>query len=98
MPEPRRRLDAPETYTISVGWRVRWRQEGVGVRVAPPGWRLDGIEGAVEVAAGYSFACARTRDGAVWCWGDNSHGALGRETKDDHVLRNRPGLVRGIAV
>ncbi|MBK6849448.1 MAG: hypothetical protein IPG96_18625 [Proteobacteria bacterium] len=30
-----------------------------------------------EIALGGSHSCARRSDGSVWCWGDNSYGALG---------------------
>jgi alpha-tubulin suppressor-like RCC1 family protein len=32
---------------------------------------------AVEIAAGFAFACARLDDGTVKCWGDNASGQLG---------------------
>jgi alpha-tubulin suppressor-like RCC1 family protein len=32
---------------------------------------------AVEIAAGFRFACARLDDGTVKCWGDNPSGQLG---------------------
>jgi hypothetical protein len=32
---------------------------------------------AVEVTVGYESACARKRDGTVWCWGDNTYAQLG---------------------
>jgi alpha-tubulin suppressor-like RCC1 family protein len=38
---------------------------------------VDGVTGAVEVAAGGYFTCARTRTGGVVCWGDASHGQTG---------------------
>jgi alpha-tubulin suppressor-like RCC1 family protein len=34
----------------------------------------------VEVAAGNGFTCARDSAGGLWCWGDNSGGALGDGT------------------
>jgi alpha-tubulin suppressor-like RCC1 family protein len=36
-----------------------------------------GVSGAVEVAAGAGFTCARLSSGAVQCWGDGSTGQLG---------------------
>ncbi|MFC1752330.1 RCC1 domain-containing protein, partial [Thermoproteota archaeon] len=33
--------------------------------------------GAVQLTAGDGFACARTKDGVVWCWGSNYEGQLG---------------------
>ena len=34
--------------------------------------QVAGLTEVVEVAAGDFAACARRRDGTVWCWGDNS--------------------------
>jgi alpha-tubulin suppressor-like RCC1 family protein len=31
----------------------------------------------IDVAAGTAATCARTRDKSLWCWGDNSEGAVG---------------------
>jgi alpha-tubulin suppressor-like RCC1 family protein len=46
--------------------------------------RVRGLAGVVEVAAaanaGWSHACARVRDGSLWCWGNNEHGQLGDGT------------------
>jgi alpha-tubulin suppressor-like RCC1 family protein len=37
-----------------------------------------GVSNAVEVAVGFDFACARSRDMTVTCWGVNALGQLGR--------------------
>lgn len=39
-----------------------------------------GLRDVVEIAAGYTHYCARTRDGSVLCWGSNYHGQLGNGT------------------
>jgi len=36
------------------------------------------VTGAVKVDAGESHACALLASGAVWCWGSNTEGELGR--------------------
>ena len=39
---------------------------------------VEGIDDAVELVAGTFHACVRRADGAVWCWGENRWGQLGR--------------------
>lgn len=39
--------------------------------------KVEGVEGAVEVATGMSFACARLGAGGVQCWGRGENGELG---------------------
>ena len=46
--------------------------------------------GAVSIDAGYRQTCARTNDGALWCWGSNERGQVGDGTTMD---RRRPVLV-----
>ncbi|MBL8721663.1 MAG: hypothetical protein JNL79_37095, partial [Myxococcales bacterium] len=43
-----------------------------------------GVEGAVQLALGNDFGCARDARGAVRCWGNNAWGQLGDGTHADH--------------
>jgi alpha-tubulin suppressor-like RCC1 family protein len=38
---------------------------------------VPGLSGAVEVATGFGFTCARRADGTVSCWGNNTVGQIG---------------------
>ena len=38
---------------------------------------VQGIDDAIDVAAGASHTCARRADGSLWCWGDNARGQTG---------------------
>jgi hypothetical protein len=58
-----------------------------GLRVVP------GLPPAVDLSVGEDFACAITRAGAVWCWGEGSSGQLGDgQARDSKV----PVCVRGV--
>ncbi|MEO0594206.1 MAG: hypothetical protein AAFZ38_11555 [Myxococcota bacterium] len=46
----------------------------------------------VQVSSGAFHSCGLTSEGAVYCWGGNRFGNLGRETDQDDAL---PGLVNG---
>src|SRR6185503_5662157 len=51
---------------------------------------VSGLGGAARVATGATFSCATTRDGAVFCWGDDHYGQLG----DGHdVVRPLPAAI-----
>ena len=54
---------------------------------------LDAIGPAIAVAAGNAHACAIDKDGALWCWGDDRGGGLGRGRV---VHRTTPERVVGI--
>lgn len=49
--------------------------------------------GLVSIAAGSGFALALSRDGAVYAWGENNAGQLGREDQEGGFL---PDVVRGL--
>jgi alpha-tubulin suppressor-like RCC1 family protein len=55
----------------------------------------DPFTGAVAVAAGDAFSCARLGSGAVRCWGANGSGQLGDGTT---TQRPRPTAVTGLPV
>jgi alpha-tubulin suppressor-like RCC1 family protein len=54
----------------------------------------DGIPGPVPpftaLAAGGATTCALAVDGNVWCWGDNTHGALGQGTESPGTSSTTP--------
>ncbi|HTL37997.1 MAG TPA: hypothetical protein VL326_32925 [Kofleriaceae bacterium] len=53
------------------------RESGSNVPTGTPA-PVAGSHDAVSVAAGNSHACLVDADGAVWCWGDDRYGTLGR--------------------
>jgi len=46
-------------------------------------------EKVTQAAAGESYTCARTEDGALWCWGGNGPGVLGDGTGTDMLAPTR---------
>lgn len=62
---------------------------------------VPGLDDVVEIALDGSHACARRADGTVWCWGDNSVGAVGRAIRAHgpgaSVAEPVPMAVEGIA-
>ncbi|MEZ4339491.1 MAG: hypothetical protein R3B82_22945 [Sandaracinaceae bacterium] len=45
---------------------------------------VTGVAGVVQVAAGGTHTCARTRDGRLFCWGDNDQGQVGPDARGSY--------------
>lgn len=54
---------------------------------------IDGVPEPVEIAAGDDFACARTKSGRVYCWGEGDRGQLGQG-----VERGSPSAVAVLGI
>ncbi|MES1204809.1 MAG: hypothetical protein ABUS79_02625 [Pseudomonadota bacterium] len=52
-----------------------------------------GLTNVAEVRAGDQYTCARKNDLTVWCWGENTYGALGDGT---NTSRSTPAVVVGL--
>ena len=50
-------------------------QQGTSAILSSP-VAIAGLETGAALVAGAAFSCARTVDGAMFCWGDNHHGQL----------------------
>ena len=57
---------------------------------------IPGIDDALALAVGAHFTCALRGDGAVWCWGDNSAGQLGRGPNVAGQPSGTPGPVSSL--
>jgi alpha-tubulin suppressor-like RCC1 family protein len=67
-------------------------REAISILEAPVPVDPDLVVGTI-IAAGGAFSCAVGRDGAVFCWGDDSYGQLG---VGSGAVRATPALVPGI--
>lgn len=54
---------------------------------------IPALRGALEIAAGSEHSCARMENGAVLCWGNNTHGQLGDGSE---IARAIPTRVQGL--
>ena len=77
----------------SDGTVLGWDKDGGGVPK-----EVKGVRNAVEVAAGNARACARIKDGSLWCWGYDGFGELGRGVlpKDQAINTFPPFRVPGV--
>lgn len=69
-----------------------WCWGNIGGTTFVPPTALEGVdEDVVEVSAGLSTLCARTRSGKVWCWGMGLEGAnLLKTNLPPHLIENLP--------
>jgi alpha-tubulin suppressor-like RCC1 family protein len=51
--------------------------------------RIDGISDAVAVRASGEHVCTLSRDGHVFCWGDNSYGEVGADEAHSPTIDRR---------
>jgi hypothetical protein len=54
------------------------------------------VVGKGDISTSFSFWCARTIDGAVFCWGDNTQGQLGDGLQGTATSRLDPRRVAGL--
>jgi len=61
---------------------------------ADPGRSWDRPD-VIDIVASDTAFCALTRSGGVLCWGDNTHGQLGRGNFDDGAVPTPTGVSIG---
>ena len=64
------------------GWAQLGDGEGTHDRARPD--RIQTTRPFVELVAGYAHTCARTAEGAVYCWGRNDDGQVGVGDRSDY--------------
>jgi hypothetical protein len=78
LPDPGVRLSQGEPSCVVHGGAVTCYRQPVSVPPNGSGpWDIAGITDAVEATASDEQACARTKSGAVLCWGWSHHSQLG---------------------
>lgn len=93
---------APQEASLALGRTCLRDGEGLvicaGHGVEPPARRatvqLSALGTIRQVETARDFACAMNEEGAIGCWGDNSHGQLGDGTLES---RDAPSEVQGAA-
>lgn len=85
--------DSPTLNALWCGGGNSFGQLGIGslanqaapVRIKGPAGTLDNWQ---DVATGHHYSCAVTDGGALYCWGKNKHGQLGRGHTSDNIAGN----------
>lgn len=65
-------------------------------RCRPLPTEVSGLDEVVQLAVGNQFACARRKNGRVWCWGKNEAGTLGNGSAEPK-FRASPAEIQNLA-
>ncbi|MEZ4866392.1 MAG: C13 family peptidase [Caldilineaceae bacterium] len=84
-------LNTPEQSTLAMAGDVPAASASkVGLDLGP-------LQDIVQISAGYEYTCALTSSGGVKCWGRNTYGQLGNNSRDDsNVPVDVSGLTSGV--